>query len=80
MNDVDLSNVSIKDIYQFLTSKMEIKDTIELLDKAVEGGVMKLKANELAPLLSKLLYQLSQYSETIALAILSMRNHLEDEQ
>lgn len=73
---VNLENVRIRTLYKFFSGKMEFKDAIDLLEEAVEGGVMDLPVTELASLMSSLVYELQRNSEIVAIAIASMKNHL----
>ena len=74
---VDLNRVDIGSLYKFFTSKMEFTNMIELLDKAVDGGVMDLPISELPSLMSGFLEEYTKNAETIAIAVSSMKNYLD---
>lgn len=75
---INLEKVPLRLLYKLLQDTADAKTLIELLDIAVEDGVMNLPLTELPALMSNLMLELQKNNESIAIAIGSMKNFLEN--
>lgn len=78
IHKINLEKVPLRLLYNVITDTSDTKNLIELLDAAVEGGVMNLPMSELPSLLSNLTLEFQKNNELIAIAIGSMKNHLDE--
>jgi cytochrome c oxidase assembly factor CtaG len=76
---IDFTKVPLSVLYKFFTSKMEFSDMIEMLEQVTVGGVMDLPFTELPSIMSTFVAEYQKNSETIAIAIGSMRNYIDGE-